>query len=136
MGSSTSATVKPPLHQPPRSEKLWPRCTNPPPIASSFTVCRPNLVVEALPDSLTSTTVLTTSRKTRSDSGRSELASLKKSKRKLELSDDNSKTERRRSRVPKRTKSVPAEKNKHTIIIFCSSLFKIYKNFQHQLFVR
>merc|ERR1711972_974934 len=136
MGSSTSATVKPPLHQTKKSEKLWPRCTNPPPTASSSTVCTPNLVVEALPDSLTSTTVLTTSRKTKSDSDRSELASLKRSKRKLELSDDNSKTERRRSRVPKRTKSVPAEKNKHTIIIFCSFLFKIYKNFQHQLFVR
>merc|ERR1712187_767508 len=130
------ATVKPPLHQPPRSEKLWPRCTNPPPTASSSTVCRPNLAVEALPDLLTSTTVLTTSRKTKSDSDRSELASLIKSKRKLELSDDNSKTERRRSRVPKRTKSVPAEKNKHTIFIFCSFLFKIYKNFRFQLFVR
>merc|ERR1711972_53818 len=133
MGSSTSATVKPPLHPPPKSEKLWPRCTNPPPTVSSFTVCRLNLVVEALPDSLTSTIVLTTLRKTKSDSDRSELASLKKSKRKPELSDDNSKTERRRSGVPKRTKSVPAEKNKH---IFCSLLFKIYKNIHFQLFVR
>merc|ERR1711944_92464 len=114
-----------------KSEKLWPRCTNPPQTASSSTVCRPNLAVEVLPDSPTSTIVLTTSRKTRSDSDRSELASLKKSKSKLELSDDNSKTERRRSRVPKRTKLVPAEKNKQTIInIFCSVLFKIYKNFQ------
>merc|ERR1712046_320550 len=121
---STSATVTPPLHQPPRSEKLWPRCTNPPPTASSSTVCRPNLVVEALPDSLTSTTVLTTSRKTRSDSDRSELASLIKSKRKPELSDDNSKTERRRSRVPKRTKSVPAKKNKHIFVHFCSKFIK------------
>merc|ERR1711972_15406 len=118
MGSSTSATVKPPLHPAPRSEKLWPRCTNLPPTASSSTVCRPNLVVETLPDSLTPTTVLTTSRKTKSDSDRSELVSLRKSKRKPELSDDNSKTERRRSRVPKRTKLVPAEKNKHTIFIF------------------
>merc|ERR1712066_1137168 len=71
-----------PLHPTKKSEKLWPRCTNPPPTASSSTVCRPNLVVEALPDSLTSTTVLTTSRKTKSDSDRSELASLKKIEKK------------------------------------------------------
>merc|ERR1712066_63364 len=125
----TSATVKPPLHPPKKSGNLWPRCTNLPPTASSSTVCRLNLVVEALLDSLTSTIVLTTSRKTKSDSDRSELASLTRLKRKLELSDDNSKTERRRSRVPKKILSV-AEKNK---CIFCSFLFKIYKNFRFQL---
>merc|ERR1711963_684231 len=73
----------------------------------------------------TSTTPWTTSRKTRSDSDKSEPVWPKRSKRKLEPSDDNLRTGRRRSRVPKRTPSEVVKSKYSSFLKFCSNFQKL-----------